>query len=379
MKAQQQPLSIEETLSLAIENNSGLKAASLKVDEANALVESAFSFDKTALFYNYDESNLAANNEPLKVFGISQDFKFPTVYFADKKVNKTQYQLQESQYSIQLQYLKRDVYSKYYQLRYAKNKAQTYRFLDSLYQNFAVSAKRRFELGETNYLELITAQSKQKQLETLYNQALQDIVLANEQLKKVVQTDSLHIANQPLEKLPLEKVTMTDNLGLQTFELSKAYYKALNQKEKQSLLPDLNVEYFQGTNSGINRNLVGYTFGIKIPLFFSGNASKIKASKIAQEVAEEQQVDYQVKLEAEYQSLLAQLNQYEEAINYYETQGKTLSEEIIKTAERTFKEGEIDFFQYIQSIETAKDIELTYLDNLNTYNQTIIAINYLIL
>lgn len=379
MKAQQQPLTIEETLSLAIENNSGLKAASLKVDEANALVESAFSFDKTALFYNYDESNLAANNEPLKVFGISQDFKFPTVYFADKKVNKTQYQLQESQYSIQLQYLKRDVYSKYYQLRYAKNKAQTYRFLDSLYQNFAVSAKRRFELGETNYLELITAQSKQKQLETLYNQALQDIVLANEQLKKVVQTDSLHIATQPLEKLPLEKVTMTDNLGLQTFELSKAYYKALNQKEKQSLLPDLNVEYFQGTNSGINRNLVGYTFGIKIPLFFSGNASKIKASKIAQEVAEEQQVDYQVKLEAEYQSLLAQLNQYEEAINYYETQGKTLSEEIIKTAERTFKEGEIDFFQYMQSIETAKDIELTYLDNLNTYNQTIIAINYLIL
>src|SRR5690606_14492256 len=141
-------------------------------------------------------------------------------------------------------------------------------------------AKRRFELGETNYLEMITAQSKQKQLETLYKQALQEIVLATEQLKKVVQTDSLVIANQPLQKLELEQINTKDNIGLAAFEFSKNYYRALNQKEKQSLLPDLNVEYFQGSNSGIDKNFVGYTFGLKIPLFFSGNASKIKASKI---------------------------------------------------------------------------------------------------
>ncbi|GGG39203.1 CusA/CzcA family heavy metal efflux RND transporter [Bizionia arctica] len=379
MKAQQNPLTIEETVSLAIENNSGLKASSLKIDEADALIESAFSFDKTSLYYNYDESNLAGNNKPLNIFGISQDFKFPTVYFADKKVNQAQYQLQESNYNIRFQSLKRDVTSKYYQLSYANNKAEAYQFLDSLYQNFAVSAKRRFELGETNYLEMITAQSKQKQLETLYKQALQEIVLATEQLKKVVQVDSLNMANNPLKKLELDNLSLKDNVGLEAFEYSKIYYKALNNREKQSLLPDLNVEYFQGTNSEIDKNFIGYTFGVKIPLFFSGNASKIRASKIAQEVVEEQLQDYQVKLDTEYQSLLAKLHQYEEAITYYETQGKNLSEEIIKTAERTFKEGEIDFFQYIQSIETAKDIELTYLDNLNTYNQTIIAINFLIL
>jgi len=139
------------------------------------------------------------------------------------------------------------------------------------------------------------------------------------------------------------------------------------------------VQYFKSSNSGLNTTLNGYQLGVKIPLFFSGNASKIKASKIAQEVVIEQQQDYKTKLNAEYNALLAKLQQYDEAINYYITQGKNLSEEIIKTAERTFKEGEIDFFQYIQSMETAKDIELTYLDDLNKYNQTVIAINYLIL
>ncbi|WCO02891.1 CusA/CzcA family heavy metal efflux RND transporter [Psychroserpens ponticola] len=379
MNAQQNLLTIDETLNLAIENNAGLKASSLEVDEADALIGSAFSFDKTSIYYNYDENNLAINGSPLKVFGISQDFKFPTVYFADKKVNKAQYKVQESNYSIRLQSLKRDVYLAFYDLSYAKNKAKSFQYLDSLYQNFAKAAERRFELGETNYLEMITAKSKQKQLNTLYKQAEQDVILNIEQLKKVVQVDSLKIIDEPLLKLKLESISTEDNIGLLFFEDSKNYYEALYRKEKQDLLPDLSVEYFQGSNSSLNTNIQGYQFGLKIPLLFSGNSSKIKASKIAQEVVVEQKLDYQIKLIAEYKMLLAKLKQYDEAISYYEIQGKNLSEEIIKTAERTFKEGEIDFFQYIQSIETAMDIELTYLNNLNKYNQTVIAINYLIL
>jgi cobalt-zinc-cadmium resistance protein CzcA len=139
------------------------------------------------------------------------------------------------------------------------------------------------------------------------------------------------------------------------------------------------LEYFQGTNSTLNSNIKGYQFGVKIPILFSGNASKIKASKLAYEAAYEAQKNYTLSYEAEYYSLLAKVEQYEESLNYYETQGKELSEEIIKTAERSFKHGEIDFFQYIQSIENAKEIELNYLENLNKYNQAIIAINHLIL
>src|SRR5690606_37960132 len=135
----------------------------------------------------------------------------------------------------------------------------------------------------------------------------------------------------------------------------------------------ISVEYLHGVNDGLNKDFVGYQLGLKIPLLFGGNSSKIKASKIAQDIVEEKQQDYKSKWQAEKEALFAKLQQYDEAVTYYETQGEHLSEEIIKTAERTFKEGEIDFFQYIQSIETSKDIEMTYLDNLNAYNQTIIA------
>lgn len=378
--SQQQPMNVNETFQLAVTNNAHLKASGLQLDEVDARISSAFNFDKTHIFYTYDENNLAINNEPLKIFGVSQDFLFPTRYFAEKRVNQAAYKLKASENTIQVLQLKRDVYANYYALSYAKNKAKTYRYLDSLYSKFAQNAKRRFELGESNYLEMITAESKEKQMETRYVQAQQAVLIQSEQLKKIVQIDSLETTNEPLEKLTLTALSVSEkNPGLLYFEESKNYYQALKNKEKQALLPDISAEYFVGTNSTLNSNIQGYQIGLKIPLFFSGNAARIKASKIAEEVVGMQQTDYKTKLQGEYQRLLAQLEQHQAAISYYETQGNTLQKEILKTANRSFQEGEIDFFQYIQSIETAKDMELEYLSQLNNYNQTIITLNHLTL
>ena len=91
VKAQQNPMSLEELIPLAIENNAGLNAFDLQVDQSEALVKSAFHFDKTELYYGYDENNLALNNKPLRMLGIQQDFRFPTVYFSEKSIGKKSY------------------------------------------------------------------------------------------------------------------------------------------------------------------------------------------------------------------------------------------------------------------------------------------------
>ncbi|TJY38041.1 CusA/CzcA family heavy metal efflux RND transporter [Pontimicrobium aquaticum] len=375
----QSKLTIDETLALAIENNASLKASRLMVEEKEALINSAFSFDKTNVYYNYDENNLAINSEPLKVFGVSQDFKFPTVYFAQKKLNKAAQNIAEAEYNMQLLKIKREVYSAYYQLSYTNEKVAAIQYLDSLYKNFAKASERRFELGETNYLEMISAKSKQRQIEMLLGQASKEVIAAQHQLNKVVQSELASFNTQTPNRLELKRTLNSPNVGLAYFESSKDYYNSAINLESQNLLPDVSIEYFQGTNSTLNSNINGYQIGLKIPLLFNGNASKIKASKLAFKAAEEQQKNYKLSYEAEFNTLLAKLEQLDEALIYYETQGKHLSEEIIKTAEQSFKHGEIDFFQFIQSIENAKEIELSYLENLNQYNQTVIAINYLTL
>ena len=252
--------------------------------------------------------------------------------------------------------------------------------MDSLYQNFAHSAQRRFELGETNYLEKITARAKQRKLETDYRQSKEDVKIALEQLNIILQSkDSLQIERLPMEKISLKMENLTSHPGMEYYQNQTDFFQAKRSLEKQYLLPDISFSYALGSNPTLNENLYAYHIGLKIPLFFGGNASKIKASKIAVEISEQQGEDFKLQLNSKQTKLMSELSKYEEALQYYEEEGKILSEEILKTANGSFKNGEIDFFQYIQSLENVYEIELQYLDNLNKYNQTVIAINHLTL
>jgi len=73
------------------------------------------------------------------------------------------------------------------------------------------------------------------------------------------------------------------------------------------------------------------------------------------------------------------MNQLSTVLSYYEEEGAALSDEILKMANGSFKNGAIDFYQYIQSIESAYEVKLDYLDKLNEYNTIVININYLTL
>jgi cobalt-zinc-cadmium resistance protein CzcA len=57
--------------------------------------------------------------------------------------------------------------------------------------------------------------------------------------------------------------------------------------------------------------------------------------------------------------------------------GSRLAAEIYRTAQKSYQNGDIDFFQFILSLETATGIELNYLDNLAGYNRIVLELNYL--
>lgn len=370
---------VEELKAMAFENNLGLKASSLRVDEADALIGSAFAFDKTEGYFGKDDSN-RSNNKALNVLGVTQNFNFPTVYFARKKVNKTKFRQEQSTYQLQKLRLERDVTQVYYQLQYEKAKIGVYEQLDSLYQKFAYAAKRRFELGESNYLEKITARSKQKQLETQLKQARDELDISRERLKPLLNTEEeIVVKTQPFQKLTIKNMGIEGNPGLDYYQDRSDYFQAEAGLEKQRLLPDISLTYFQWNNDVINSPLQGYQVGVHIPLLFFGNSSKIKAVNIAKRAAAQESADYKVRLNSEYNQLIRQMSKHQEALSYYENEGKSLSEEIIKTATLSYKNGEIDFFEYIQSLENSYTIILSYYENLNAYNQIVTRINYLTL
>ena len=376
--AQNAPQNLEALLALATENNQALKSEAYRLEQSDALKGSAFDFEKTTVYYGFDENNIAENGQAIRVFGIQQNFLFPTVYSASKKLLNKQYELKTSEYEVADKSVKRAVTSAYYHYVTAYNKAEIYKGLDSLYTHFANNAKRRFELGDTNYLESITANSKQRQIQIAYEQSRMDIGIWYEELHKLVQTkDSLHIALPLQTQLELIALDISRQPEVTMFQRNLDVMTAENRLAKNKLLPDITLEYFQGTNDLLDNYLHGYQVGLKIPILFGGQSSKVKASKIGMSAAEASLKDVEIQMASRRQSLEKELAKFSEHINYYRNEGAALSQAILKTAESSYNNGEIDFFQYIISLENAFQIELDYLDQLNNYNQTVIQLNYL--
>lgn len=376
--AQEAPVTLGDLVASALENNSGLKAQELEVARSKAMIGTAFDFDKTQVYYHYDENNLTLDNEALRVYGLQQDFLFPTVYFAGKKMYKAGLDLSSDRYGIMKKRVAREVTAAYYKWSYAVEKEQLLVRLDSLYRNFSEMAQRRFELGETNYLEKITSLSKRRQIAIRAQEAEKMTRAAMTRLMKEVQSDSvLEVGRSPLHRVALQENDLADSpeIRYQLDNINLA--EAQHGYERQRYLPDLGLQYFQGYAPSLNGSLNGFQLGLKIPLLFGGKASRVKDAKIATEQAHEQLRDYSIRLRAHRDELEKQLQAYDEALSYYEQEGTELSDEILKMAEISYRNGELDFFQFIQSIENAYEVKLDYLYNLDRYNQTAIQINYL--
>lgn len=369
---------LDDLISKAVQNNKGLKAAQLQVDKMESNINAAYTFDKTNVYYNYDQNNLAVNNEPLKVVGIQQRFSFPTVYRAQKKVFKSEFEKEQANFNIQKNKLSFEVAKVYNQIVYLQNQEKLYRYLDSLYQNFSKASDRRFELGETNYLEKITAQAKFRQIQTKLSQVINEKKVQYEALAALVQTDEIIILKNsqitPLHYILNENSRTFYKVYLES--VSKTYKNQI-QLQKQHGLPDLNLDYFKGKNNGLSQSLYGFQIGIALPILYFGTVSKTKVAQLEFESWQQQKQNEELKMDAFRNQKNGELAKYQDAITYYDLYGKKLSEEIIKVGTRSYKQGEIDFFQYIVSLENATTIQIDYLEAVLQFNKNQLDLYYL--
>jgi cobalt-zinc-cadmium resistance protein CzcA len=362
----------------AIQNNKGIKAAQLQVDKAKANIKSANTFDKTNIYYSYDQNNLALNELPLRVFGVQQRFAFPTVYGAQKKVFSSEYEKEKANFEIQKNKLSLAVAKSYQHIVYLQHQEKLYQYLDSLYQNFSKASDRRFELGETNYLEKITAQAKFRQIRTKLSQIENDKKAQYELLQSLLQTDETIVVKSN-KIAPLESSTEETSKAIYVAYLESitSNYKSQIMLQKQHWLPDINLDYFQGRNNGLSQSLYGFQVGVAVPILFSGQVAKSKVAQLELQSWEQQKQNEATKIEKYITQKKNELAKHQEAINYYNQYGKKLSDEIIKVGNNSYKHGEIDFFQYIQSLENATTIQVDYLDTILQFNQTQLDLQYL--
>ncbi|MEY4432913.1 MAG: hypothetical protein RLZZ44_1043, partial [Bacteroidota bacterium] len=258
----------EQIIHLALENNQEIKSFQLQLEKTQAAIKTAYSFDKTNLYYSYDQNNLALNNLPLRVFGIQQRFEFPTVYGAKKNLLNADYEKEKAKYELQKNKLILAVSKVYEHIVYLQNQEKRYIYLDSLYQNFSKASQRRFELGETNYLEKITAQAKSGQIQTKKLQIEKEKLSQYELLYSLVQTkEKITIVTTQMHPIALITKGVDQQIYISYLDKITENYKKQLILQKQNWLPEINFDYFQGRNNGLSQSLYGFQFGLALPLF----------------------------------------------------------------------------------------------------------------
>ncbi len=149
--------------------------------------------------------------------------------------------------------------------------------------------------------------------------------------------------------------------------------------EKQKFLPNINLGFFHSFNDGVKPNKYnGFEIGISLPVWLFPQVARIEAAQIQEQINTENFNNYSAKLKAKLNILNADLNLYEKEIQYYESTGTNLVQELFNNSNKAFENGEIDFLEFIQLTERAIQLEMNYLESLNKYNNSVITKNYLI-
>jgi cobalt-zinc-cadmium resistance protein CzcA len=360
-------------------NNSALQAASISIEQQDILKATAFDFAQTEIYYNYDEANIAPNDAALKTWGISQGFRFPTVYASRLKVQKQKLEVEKHRYTMAELLLEKQISQAYNQILSFNEIIDQYDKMDSLYEVFASAAERKYMTGEANQLESLTAHAKWREITLELERMEQLKVAALAKMKRHIQADSLEpIIGYP-ERLELEVPNISNHVGKQYFEELRVLSEKQTRAQAANWLPGIHLEYFRANNDAPNNELLpGFQVGISIPIWFGNQKSMVRSSRLEQERVALEADDYDHQLNAAMQQSIATLTHYGKALDLWDQEWEELSRKLRTTGRQSYKSGEIDFLEYILILERATNLAIGHLQNQMWYNDTILEIKYLI-
>jgi outer membrane protein, heavy metal efflux system len=246
----QNVLTADEVVAVALKNSPAVKASGLVVRQNEQLVRSARNVPNP-------DVTLDSPSGTFYTLGIQQNFRFPTVYTQQAKLQQQQIVLAQKEKTVTENDLNYRIRTVYLNAQYADTYLKQLQSQDSVYAQIAVAAKRNFEAGTIDKLTLIFAETQAAEVRNQVTVASQELIMAKQQLLLFMNNGQW--ANEQFSILPLA-VRRSDhlpfaNLSFTNSEISKnplievtKQMEVINQKtievEKANTLPGFMVGYY---------------------------------------------------------------------------------------------------------------------------------------
>lgn len=367
----------QQAIDRAMVNYPLITSSLKKIEQQRALLPSAFNLSNTEILIQ------APTGDQMRA-SILQTMEFPTVYTSQHKALKKLVNVAESEKETNVNLLKYSIKTTYNNLSYSVERENVLHRYDSILSDLLDVNDVRYRVGQIAILEKINGEAKYKLIQNQLLQARTE--RKNNQFQLALYLgkpgDSTYLPNGSFEKLAIpvtinfEDTVMEKNPILNLYKNQLDYSKLVLRVEKNRMIPGLMGGYFNqaAPNTPTQYRL---NYGITVPIAVWSYRAKIRSAKKGVEVAQSQSNLINNKLYSDFVQALSQYKQYSQSLSYFETIGRTQSRQIIESAQKSFKSGAISYYIYLQNLDQAFQIDLSYLEALRNYNQSIVNISYI--
>lgn len=372
LKAQENPVTLEQAITRAKENYPSLKAASLDVEKQKALKATAYDLGNTSIYTGKEETGNGAVGIQTQI-GVTQSeidlFGVP----AKSNLNKSRANLAVSKLELTENELVRNVSLAWYRALVAKKQTELYNQLDSIYADFLRAAELRFKTQQTSKVEYLSAAAKYKELMVNIKQAESEYLASLQHLNQyLLYPDGVEITvtgqdwdeTVLITSFSMDSLTAVPLLNFyrQQLDVSEAEWKA----EKANYLPKLDLGYKWQSIKGTS-GFYGWEAGVSIPLIFFSQSGKTKAARINYEITGQQYKQRALELNASYKELLIRYRVMDEVLEYYKNEALPLADEQIEAANLGYRLGSLSYIEFIQNTESAIKTRQEYLSRLSDF------------
>lgn len=363
----QQTVSLEEAVTIALENHPRLKTAMASIERSRASRGESWEVSPTTFNYSWGQINGETRND--NQMEITQSLgSLLTPFYKNALVNR---QVTTGEYYRDL--VKKEITAEvkrawaYYQ--YAFHLCALYKEQIEWAGRLRKASQLRYEQGDITLLERNMSSTLVADLQTRLSQAEEELQLATRRFSWTCYSDSpLLPMDTTLVLFPARVAEIApSDIHLNYFRSVADEKKAMLRIERSRFFPELSVGYVRQKIAPLS-GLDSWMVGISFPVLFFPQHSRVRQAKIDSYIARTEAESNIRQLNNKVEELSVALRKEGEHIRYYTTGALPETEALLKSATVQFKENETDITQFVQSLNAAREIRRGYIEAVYAYN-----------
>lgn len=379
----QTPISLNAAIDSAMQNNASLKVSKTQVRYFEALKKSNLDIDKTIAGMEYGKFNSTASDNRLS---ISQTIQFPTVYKHQGNINHLNILISETNLRQRELDIRAGVKQTYYQLLVLQEKRRLLQEADSVYAGFLQKALQRFQAGEADVLEKMTAENQRTQIAGQLQALMTDYAILLNQLNLLLNGKDRCEPRADAAIYHLRLLPDTGHLEQSPALLSQYQQMQVSEEqhklEKSKLLPSLSAGFNSSTIIGwqatgqntekyfdAGKRFNSFSVGVGIPIFLSAQRSRINATQVLARQKREETDAVRQQLTVDLKNALQLYIRNAALVELYHHSLLPNAAAIIVTATNKLNAGEIGYLDWVILLNQALQIRGEYLNTVRQLNE----------